>query len=74
MTQFSDFALAEPIKKRVAESGYTTPSPIQQQAIPPALEGKDILGIAQTGTGKTAAFSLPAIHHSVGEQTPAWPE
>ena len=63
MTKFSDFALAEPIKKRVAEGGYTTPSPIQQQAIPPALEGKDILGIAQTGTGKTAAFSLPAIHH-----------
>lgn len=63
MTKFSDFALAEPIKKRVAENGYTTPSPIQQQAIPPALEGKDILGIAQTGTGKTAAFSLPAIHH-----------
>ncbi|MEM8917499.1 MAG: DEAD/DEAH box helicase [Pseudomonadota bacterium] len=63
MTQFTDFALAKPIKQRVAENGYTTPSPIQQQAIPPALEGKDILGIAQTGTGKTAAFSLPSIHH-----------
>lgn len=63
MTKFSDFALAEPIIKRVTESGYTNPSPIQQQAIPPALEGKDILGIAQTGTGKTAAFSLPAIDH-----------
>lgn len=63
LTKFSDFALAEPIQKRVADGGYTTPSPIQQQAIPPALEGKDILGIAQTGTGKTAAFSLPSIHH-----------
>ncbi len=63
LTLFSDFALAKPIQTRVAEGGYTKPSPIQQQAIPPALEGKDILGIAQTGTGKTAAFSLPSIHH-----------
>lgn len=63
MTKFSDFALAKPIQKRVTESGYTDPSPIQQQAIPPALAGKDILGIAQTGTGKTAAFSLPSLHH-----------
>jgi ATP-dependent RNA helicase RhlE len=68
LTKFSDFALAEPIQKRVAEGGYTTPSPIQQQAIPPALEGKDILGIAQTGTGKTAAFSLPAIHHLLNDK------
>ena len=63
MTNFSDFALAKPIRERVAQEGYTTPSPIQAKAIPPALEGRDILGIAQTGTGKTAAFSLPAIHH-----------
>ena len=63
LTKFSDFALAEPIQRAIAQGGYTQPTPIQQQAIPKALEGKDILGIAQTGTGKTAAFSLPSIHH-----------
>lgn len=71
LTKFSDFALAEPIQKRVADGGYTKPSPIQQQAIPPALEGKDILGIAQTGTGKTAAFSLPSIHHLLNNKRKA---
>jgi superfamily II DNA/RNA helicase len=45
----------------VADAGYTTPTPIQAQAIPPALEGRDVLGIAQTGTGKTASFTLPMI-------------
>src|SRR5690606_39629702 len=53
------------------EGGYTTPSPSQQQAIPPALEGKDILGIAQTGTGKTAAFSLPSIHRLLNNKRKA---
>jgi ATP-dependent RNA helicase RhlE len=61
LTQFNDFALVEPIKKTIANGGYTTPTPIQMQAIPPALEGRDILGIAQTGTGKTAAFSMPSL-------------
>ena len=59
--QFSDLALIEPIQRAVALAGYTTPSPIQQAAIPPALLGKDVLGCAQTGTGKTAAFSLPIL-------------
>ncbi len=58
---FRDFDLIEPIQRAVAEAGYETPTPIQVQAIPPALAGKDILGCAQTGTGKTAAFALPLL-------------
>ncbi|MDF2232264.1 DEAD/DEAH box helicase [Albimonas sp. CAU 1670] len=61
MTTFSDLPLAEPLKRALEEEGYATPTPIQVQAIPPALEGRDILGIAQTGTGKTAAFALPLL-------------
>jgi len=63
LTQFSDFALSKSIQKTIAAGGYEKPSPIQQQAIPLALDGHDVLGIAQTGTGKTAAFSLPSIDH-----------
>ncbi len=62
MTSFSDFGLAEPIERALAAKGYTTPTPIQAQAIPPVLGGRDLCGIAQTGTGKTAAFALPTIH------------
>ncbi len=58
---FRDFDLIEPIQRAVAEAGYETPTPIQVQAIPPALAGSDILGCAQTGTGKTAAFALPLL-------------
>jgi len=54
-------ALIEPLQRAVAEEGYTIPTPIQEQAIPHLLEGKDILGCAQTGTGKTAAFTLPLL-------------
>jgi superfamily II DNA/RNA helicase len=61
MTQFSDLKLDPKVLKAVADAGYTTPTPIQAQAIPHALEGRDILGIAQTGTGKTASFTLPLI-------------
>ncbi|GLQ21481.1 DEAD/DEAH box helicase [Algimonas porphyrae] len=63
MTSFTDLDLAEPIARALATIGYTTPSPIQAQAIPHLLEGQDLLGIAQTGTGKTAAFALPTLHH-----------
>lgn len=63
--KFSDLNLLEPIQKAVLESGYTTPTPIQIQAIPPLLEGQDLLGCAQTGTGKTAAFALPILHRLV---------
>ncbi|MFU8897267.1 MAG: DEAD/DEAH box helicase [Roseinatronobacter sp.] len=61
MTQFSDLKLDPKVLKAIAEAGYTTPTPIQAQAIPHALEGRDVLGIAQTGTGKTASFTLPLI-------------
>ena len=56
---FADVRLAEPILRAVS---YPTPSPIQAQAIPPILEGRDVMGSAQTGTGKTAAFALPMLH------------
>ncbi|MGY6547829.1 MAG: DEAD/DEAH box helicase [Roseinatronobacter sp.] len=61
MTQFSDLKLDPKVLKAISEAGYTTPTPIQAQAIPHALEGRDVLGIAQTGTGKTASFTLPLI-------------
>ncbi|SDD97586.1 DEAD/DEAH box helicase [Ruegeria marina] len=61
MTKFSDLNLNPKVLKAVEEAGYETPTPIQAGAIPPALEGKDVLGIAQTGTGKTASFTLPMI-------------
>ncbi len=61
MTKFSDLALDPRVLQAVAEAGYETPTPIQAQAIPHALQGKDVLGIAQTGTGKTASFTLPMI-------------
>lgn len=59
---FADFPLHGEIQRNITEHGYTTPTPIQDQAILPILEGKDVIGIANTGTGKTAAFLLPLIH------------
>ncbi|MBQ4823724.1 DEAD/DEAH box helicase [Leisingera sp. HS039] len=61
MTKFSDLNLNPKVLKAVEEAGYETPTPIQAGAIPSALEGRDVLGIAQTGTGKTASFTLPMI-------------
>ena len=61
MTFFSDFGLAEPICRALEAKGYTEPTPIQTQAIPIVMAGRDLCGIAQTGTGKTAAFALPTI-------------
>lgn len=58
---FTDLNLSAPILKAVAEEGYTTPTPVQRQAIPPILEGRDMLAGAQTGTGKTAGFTLPML-------------
>jgi len=60
---FQEFSLHPQVLAGVESMGYTTPTPIQQQAIPVALEGRDLLGLAQTGTGKTAAFALPILHH-----------
>ena len=59
--QFKDLGLSELILKAINEHGYTTPTPIQAQSIPIVLRGTDLLGCAQTGTGKTAAFTLPII-------------
>ena len=63
MTNFKDLNLNSVILASLEKKGYTNPTPIQQQAIPPIIERRDILGIAQTGTGKTAAFSLPILHN-----------
>jgi ATP-dependent RNA helicase RhlE len=63
MTTFADFGFAEPILNAIKGEGYETPTPIQLQAIPPAMQSLDVLGLAQTGTGKTAAFALPLLHH-----------
>src|SRR5438309_2232012 len=60
--QFDDLKLIEPLLRAVRAEGYSTPTPIQEQAIPQVLEGRDVLGCAQTGTGKTAAFALPILH------------
>jgi ATP-dependent RNA helicase RhlE len=59
---FAAFGLRVPILRAVAAEGYTTPTPIQMQAIPFVMQGRDLLGCAQTGTGKTAAFALPLLH------------
>ena len=59
---FRDFVLAEPLLRAVLQEGYTVATPIQAQAIPTVLEGHDVIGIAQTGTGKTAAFALPILN------------
>lgn len=63
MTSFHEFGLAEPILSALAQENYTTPTPIQSQTIPLAMSRRDVIGIAQTGTGKTAAFALPILHH-----------
>ena len=69
---FEMLGLAAPITRALAEERYSAPTPIQAKAIPPALEGRDLVGIAQTGTGKTAAFALPILHHLAAR--PAKPE
>ena len=62
MTSFQDFGLADPIARALKEENYHTPTPIQAQTIPIAITGRDVIGIAQTGTGKTASFALPILH------------
>ena len=58
---FEELNLIAPLLRAIADEGYVVPTPIQQQAIPQVLEGRDLLGCAQTGTGKTAAFALPIL-------------
>jgi ATP-dependent RNA helicase RhlE len=67
MTNFETLGLAEPLTRAVKEAGYDTPTPIQAQAIPVMLKGGDVMGLAQTGTGKTAAFVLPLIDRLMAE-------
>ena len=73
MSYFSSLGLAEPILRALEAKGYTDPTPIQQQAIPALLAGRDLLGIAQTGTGKTAAFALPSLHRLAATAKPRQP-
>jgi ATP-dependent RNA helicase RhlE len=71
VTQFTDLGLAKPLLKALAAEGYVTPTPIQAKAIPSVLLGRDLLGIAQTGTGKTAAFALPILQRLADNRRPA---
>lgn len=66
---FSDFLIEDQLKKNIADRGYTTPTPIQDQAIPYLLEGKDLIGTANTGTGKTAAFLIPLVNNLLTKKT-----
>ena len=66
--KFSDLSLSAPILDAINEMGFETPTPIQAGSIPPLLQGRDIVGIAQTGTGKTAAFGLPLLSLIDAEQ------
>jgi ATP-dependent RNA helicase RhlE len=68
---FDDLGLAEPLNRAVRLSGYSIPTPIQERAIPPALAGRDLLGCAQTGTGKTAAFTLPILQRLMSQPAAA---
>ncbi len=69
MTQFETFGLSPAILTSIKALGFDTPTPIQREAIPLVLEGHDLMGLAQTGTGKTAAFGLPLVHKLLGEDT-----
>jgi ATP-dependent RNA helicase RhlE len=69
-SRFAGLGLAQPLLRAIAETGYETPTPIQAQAIPVVLSGADLLAAAQTGTGKTAAFVLPILHHLVTRPAP----
>jgi ATP-dependent RNA helicase RhlE len=71
LTQFKDLGLNASILEALTQKGYTQPTPIQLAAIPGVMEGHDLLGIAQTGTGKTAAFALPILHRLVSNRKPA---
>jgi ATP-dependent RNA helicase RhlE len=71
LTQFSDLGLNTQLLKALTAKGYSTPTPSQAQAIGPVMSGQDLLGIAQTGTGKTAAFALPILHRLIADPKPA---
>lgn len=66
--KFNELKIQKNILRALREAGYEQPTPIQQEAIPPVLTGRDLLGCAQTGTGKTCAFSVPIIQHLCEEE------
>src|SRR5436305_1701581 len=70
LTKFSDLGLAAPLQQALASKGYEIPTPIQAQAIPAVMEGRDLCGSALTGTGKTAAFVLPSLHRLAADAKP----
>jgi ATP-dependent RNA helicase RhlE len=74
LTSFQEFGLADPITRALKEENYTTPTPIQAQTIPIAITGKDVIGIAQTGTGKTASFALPILHRLLADRIKPQPK
>ncbi len=69
---FKDLGLAKPILSAIDALGYTTPSPIQEKAIPPVIDGHDVMAAAQTGTGKTAGFTLPILHNLASKEKPKY--
>jgi ATP-dependent RNA helicase RhlE len=70
LTSFDGFGLNEAIVRAIADENYAIPTPIQEQTIPIAMSRRDVIGIAQTGTGKTAAFALPILHRLVTDARP----
>ncbi|NBW45176.1 MAG: DEAD/DEAH box helicase, partial [Betaproteobacteria bacterium] len=71
MTDFAALGLAPELLRAIADAGYTQPTPIQAQAIPPVLASVDLLAAAQTGTGKTAGFTLPILQRLCSSSTPS---
>src|SRR5271166_2440780 len=71
LENFHGFGLAAPLNAALTELGYVRPTPIQAQAIPALMKGRDLIGIAQTGTGKTAAFALPILNRLAADRRPA---
>jgi len=74
VSSFADLGLAEPLRRALSALAYETPTAIQSQAIPPLLDGRDVLGIAQTGTGKTGAFALPLLQRLAEDESRAGPK
>ena len=70
-TTFTELGLAEPLLRALNDAQYINPTPIQAQSIPVLLEGRDLLGLAETGTGKTAAFVLPILHTALAPRVAA---
>ena len=68
MSTFTELHLDDRILVALDGEGYRTPTPVQSETIPALMDGRDVLGIAQTGTGKTAAFALPILHHLAAEK------